>query len=235
MSTTVCPQRLSAAVRTLAVLAAGGAAVGWLSGAWWRLGRGLATTGRATPQPEASFENLIAEVAGVVLLVAITALVLSACLTALEALVLAVAGSPFNALTRVSRSSGPAWWRRVVLLACGAGLCTLVTTPVSYAGDPDPVDACQAACTDIEGLSLPDLPARTSVPLPRRHDDQQTVVVGPGDCLWDIARHELGPRTSDAELAVRVDAWYTHNRLTLGPDPDLIFPGTHLQRPEDFR
>lgn len=48
-----------------------------------------------------------------------------------------------------------------------------------------------------------------------------TVTVRPGDCLWTIARAH---HVSEAAL-------YRANRSTVGPNPNLIYPGMRLRIP----
>ncbi|MFJ3407660.1 hypothetical protein [Promicromonospora sp. NPDC090134] len=80
------------------------------------------------------------------------------------------------------------------------------------------------------------------------------VVVEAGDTLWALAADQLvadqlvadqlvadlppgddgpsrGSAPSDAEIAEAVVRWHDANRQVLGPDPDLIRPGTVLHRP----
>ena len=57
------------------------------------------------------------------------------------------------------------------------------------------------------------------------------VVVHRGDTLWDIARRQLGPDSTDAEVAQAWPAWYDANRAVIGEDPGLILPGQILRRP----
>ncbi|MBL0884879.1 hypothetical protein [Myceligenerans indicum] len=64
------------------------------------------------------------------------------------------------------------------------------------------------------------------------------VIVEVGDTLWWIAAAHLRSESpaSDspdaARVAVEVAAWHTANRKTIGPDPDLIQPGTVLHAPD---
>jgi hypothetical protein len=71
----------------------------------------------------------------------------------------------------------------------------------------------------LDGLPLPDRAAGA----PRR------LVVRPGDSLWRIARALLPADASDAEVADAVSRLYAANRRTIGPDPDLLRPHTHLE------
>lgn len=73
------------------------------------------------------------------------------------------------------------------------------------------------------------------------------VVVDQGDTLWAIAADQLaaeratasrntggtlqGAAPSDPEIAAAVMEWHAANRQALGPDPDLIHPGTVLRLP----
>lgn len=57
------------------------------------------------------------------------------------------------------------------------------------------------------------------------------VVVAPGDSLWAIAADHL-PAGADAKRVARAwPSWWAANRDAIGPDPDLIQPGTHLHTP----
>ena len=61
-------------------------------------------------------------------------------------------------------------------------------------------------------------------------------VVAPGDCLWRIARSVLAERTGGqptrAAIARFWPAIYVANSAVIGDDPNLIFPGQHLEIPE---
>ncbi|VXB51548.1 LysM peptidoglycan-binding domain-containing protein [Citricoccus sp. K5] len=62
-------------------------------------------------------------------------------------------------------------------------------------------------------------------------DDVKTVTVRRGDCLWDIAAHELGPTATDLEVDGRWRQWHDHNRTVIGSDADVLIPGTVLTAP----
>lgn len=57
------------------------------------------------------------------------------------------------------------------------------------------------------------------------------VVVRQGDTLWDIAARHLGPEAGASRIAQEWPRWYAANRQVIGPDPDLILPGTQLVPP----
>ncbi len=58
-----------------------------------------------------------------------------------------------------------------------------------------------------------------------------TVLVVPGDTLWDIARDHLPAAAADADVATAWPAWYAANAAVIGSDPDLIRPGQRLTAP----
>ncbi|MGB3257173.1 MAG: hypothetical protein WBG89_11110 [Ornithinimicrobium sp.] len=65
----------------------------------------------------------------------------------------------------------------------------------------------------------------------RAPEESAAVVVRRGDTLWAIAAADLAPGASEAQIAAHWPRWYEANRLTIGPDPDLILPGHILQPP----
>ena len=73
-------------------------------------------------------------------------------------------------------------------------------------------------------------PPRASVPrtaVPRT----TTVVVRPGDTLWDLAGRSLAAPVSDADRAAEWPRWWAANRDVVGDDPDLLLPGQRLDAP----
>ena len=56
-----------------------------------------------------------------------------------------------------------------------------------------------------------------------------------GDSLWSIAADLAGSRASPQHIATCVDELYELNLHTIGPDPDLIVPGTVLTTPGGTR
>jgi nucleoid-associated protein YgaU len=132
----------------------------------------------------------------------------------------------------LSRLCGPIWWRRAVLGACGLSLVAPVAAIAAPAGD-GPGGPCRGCAVEpasrskLSGLQFPDLPDVASA----HPGAAGTRTVRPGDSLWQIARDSLAPAASDAAVCHRVDALYSANRAVIGPDPDLIFPGTELTQP----
>ena len=59
------------------------------------------------------------------------------------------------------------------------------------------------------------------------------VVVRPGDCLWLIAAHRLGPHPSAHHVADESRRWYHANAAVIGTDPGLIHPGQRLHQPTE--
>lgn len=80
------------------------------------------------------------------------------------------------------------------------------------------------------GTPTPPTPGSTR-PVRPTAAEATTVSVRQGDCLWDIAAHELGPTATDLEVDRRWRQWYQHNRSLIGAEADLILPGTVLMAP----
>ena len=57
------------------------------------------------------------------------------------------------------------------------------------------------------------------------------VTVQPGDSLWRIAAHSLGPDATDADIDNAWRAWYFGNLDVIGDNPDRIVPGQSLVAP----
>lgn len=68
---------------------------------------------------------------------------------------------------------------------------------------------------------------------PTRSDpDRVAVVVAPGDSLWSIVEHHLGPLCTAADVAEAWPAWYDTNRTIIGDDPSFLLPGQVLRAPQ---
>lgn len=137
--------------------------------------------------------------------------------------------------------------RRWVMLACGLGLgAGLLLHPAQAAAPGDPREATGPgagfATALLDGLPMPDrpfgaVPAGRSAPGTRarsataRATGVDRVGVRVGDCLWSLAARDLPPRAGPGRVAARTRALHALNRDRIGPDPDLLLPGTELRLP----
>lgn len=77
----------------------------------------------------------------------------------------------------------------------------------------------------------PVVTAPASTPVARPVAAPKTVMVQPGDCLWDIAAAHLPQGASTTAVHAAWQAWYETNRAVIGDDPNLVIPGQELQAP----
>ncbi len=103
-------------------------------------------------------------------------------------------------------------------------------------------DASTSATPRIGWPATPATPAAPSHGKPSRHPAPQRrshsrpggpVTVAPGDSLWLIAAHRLGPTATQAEIAAAWPEWYATNHVVIGPDPNHIEPRQLLSTPPD--
>ncbi len=94
----------------------------------------------------------------------------------------------------------------------GPGAVTPVASPPS---SPAPPDASPGAAGVGEVAPTP----------------ASSYAVAPGDCLWSIAARRLGPGATNRSIDRGWRAIYAANQPTIGPDPNLIFPGLVLTLP----
>ncbi|WP_161962544.1 LysM peptidoglycan-binding domain-containing protein [Nocardioides speluncae] len=129
----------------------------------------------------------------------------------------------------------PAYLRRLLLGCCGAALAGGLSAP-GFAVPVD-IDSGRTDRTVIGGLPLPDRAtsdqAWEAAPMPAHPRHPSSVLVQPGDSLWQIAERHLPAAASDAVVGERVHQLYAANRDLIGADPDLIHPGLHLELPHD--
>lgn len=145
-----------------------------------------------------------------------------------------------GALDRLS----PRVVRRLVAATLGATLTAGVAAP-ALAADGAPV----GPTGGLSGLRLPDRSVGTtlSVASPRtvaldpprglRGAGHQpaaphTLVVAPGDSLWSLAAELLPPHAGAPRIAAAWESLQRANVDRIGPDPDLILPGTRLVVPD---
>ncbi|MGH3445840.1 MAG: LysM peptidoglycan-binding domain-containing protein [Nocardioidaceae bacterium] len=132
----------------------------------------------------------------------------------------------------------PALVRGVLLAALGVGSVTLAVAPASAdgpgtghavgaVGGPDGVPD-RASLT---GLAVPD---RTVGAVRAAGQGQApapvVLVVHHGECLWNLTAGRM-PGASDSAISRGWHRLYAANRARVGPNPDLILPGTRLVVP----
>jgi len=182
------------------------------------------------PWSALSFDLLLGCLAAVTLCCCGCWLVCVTVSTAVEA----VTGASSAAVRAVS----PRAVRRLVLVCCGVavGGTGLVTPAVAMSeepGGPDGARTERIGTATVAGLPLPDRtlgdhldePVATAAGL-----DDTTHRVRPGDSLWSIAERQI-PGADSTEIEAGWRRLHRANRAVIGPDPDLIIPGTTLRIP----
>ena len=140
--------------------------------------------------------------------------------------------------TRVRRGC-PRALRSCVLLACGVALAAGAAPATAAGGHDGPVAAAQRPGGEdrgmLAGLPMPDLvsgpPQRTGRPPLLAPHAAREVLVAPGDTLWELAARDLAADASPAAVDEHWRLLWKVNRAELGPDPDVIQPGTSLRLP----
>lgn len=191
------------------------------------------------------------------LITALAALLLQTALTWLLLLTVLVTLEPLAGRDLASYAGCPAGLRTALLACCGVAAVGVLAgpaqaTPVTPApvlggngshlvhpashADRRPAD--QRDFAVLDGLPLPDRTAGGIEPItrPASGTADKTVLVRPGDTLWDIAaRHLTAPHPNGSLDSGAVQrtwrALYVENKSQIGPDPDLIQPGTVLRLP----
>jgi nucleoid-associated protein YgaU len=170
------------------------------------------------PWSAVPLETLLAALAAAVLSLAVAWLALVTLAAVLEALT--------GLGSHLVRAVTPTVLRRLVTITCGLAL----------GGGGALAGAAEEPRGVLDGLPLPDRAAGAPVVDHRTPPEMSraappTYRVRPGDSLWAIAEHNL---TSTATTARVDDAWrvlYRTNRSRVGPDPDVLLPGTTLHLP----
>jgi hypothetical protein len=137
-------------------------------------------------------------------------------------------------LTRLSSACCPLVVRTLVAALVGAAVTAGAAGAAS--ADVTGTGTTASAPSTLTGLPLPDrVPGhgRSWAPEhPSAADGDRTVLVGRGDSLWRIAARRLAPDAAPAAVAVACHRLYAANAGRIGPDPDLIHPGTALVVPD---
>jgi nucleoid-associated protein YgaU len=127
-----------------------------------------------------------------------------------------------------SRRLLPAALRRVVAGSAGLGVL-LAPIPAAVATGAAQTQHLVAAA--LPAPIWPGAPASVSHPDPPPQPAEHAVLVRPGDSLWLITAHRLGPNAESADVAAAWPHWYAANRAVIGDDPNLILPGQLLSPP----
>lgn len=182
--------------------------------------------------PSASFESLVHD--GALLTVAGAAL--WGVLVLAAVLVEACSGGRFAAAPRLGCPARWHRWLRAAVTAVLAG--TLLAPPATAEEHGAPAAPAVTGPLVLDGLALPDRPtgaAGSSATSNVRAREPPTVsgwvTVLPGDSLWAISRRLLPADAPATSIAALTRSLYTHNRTTVGADPDLIRPGQRLHVP----
>ncbi|MGD9960418.1 LysM peptidoglycan-binding domain-containing protein [Nocardioides sp.] len=165
------------------------------------------------------------------LLLGVAELVLAGCAAWFWLVTTVVAAHGLRGDARESRPRPlgcPAGLRRALFAACGLALTSQIVAP-ALAADPHHQSV---PASLVVGLPLPDRALSTSPPPQERSATPvRRIAVQPGDTLWAITASLLPPGADDARIAAGWHALHQANRALIGPDPDLILPGTRLAIP----
>jgi LysM domain len=164
-------------------------------------------------------------------LTALAALVVLGCWLWLAAsIAIVTVGTTLDVLRRGTRVRGaaPGTVRRLVAVCLGVTVCA--TAPVAAHAttvDHSSSGTAPAPTAGLTGLALPD---RMASP-PAAGPERPVVTVRPGQSLWSIAAGLVPVDAGTAEVAAECRRLWRLNEGVVGPDPDLIFPGTRLVVP----
>jgi nucleoid-associated protein YgaU len=140
--------------------------------------------------------------------------------------------APATRLDRLAARGCPPAVRRLAAMAVGAALVVAAAGPVVADARPGP----GRPPVDVVGLAVPERTTghglATAAPRTLTSPPRGALVVRPGDCLWTLAAGLLGPGASDREITAAWHRLADANADRIGPDPDLILPGTRLRVPE---
>ena len=164
--------------------------------------------------------------------------------TTVAVLASALPGVTGTLARRIADAVSPRFVRSTVRIACGIAVAA---TPLSGAAvaladpPPPPVVTASLPSTTVRLVAAPAVPVLDrqvtvrsvpTAPSPPVAQPRRVVVVRPGDTLWSIAARELGPRSTDAQIAAAWPRWYRANAHVIGPDAGTIRPGQHLRVPD---
>ena len=171
------------------------------------------------------------------LLAAGAAVLLAGCTAWAWLVTTAVVLDAINGRSRTARV--PAGAAQLRAAGCGVALATGAAPATAAGGHDGPVAAAQRPGVEdrgmLAGLPMPDLatgpPQRTGRPPLLAPREAREVRVAPGDTLWALAARDLPGDASPAAVDRHWRLLWRVNRARLGPDPDVIQPGTSLRLP----
>lgn len=201
------------------------------------------------------FADALLALCATVLLGSVGWLLITASLTAVVHLAAEVVphSRSVRRLCRATERTCPRPVRQVVAAVLGAALSTgMASAPAAaVAGRSPSVDRGDDRVTSrpdtdrapailpagLTGLPLPDRTTGSRPPSPaaQPHKGPQgtaSVRVRPGQSLWSIAEGLLGAPATDREISHGWQRLHRANSGRIGPDPDLILPGTRLVVPD---
>ncbi|MEI8080926.1 MAG: hypothetical protein WCI74_03680 [Actinomycetes bacterium] len=125
-------------------------------------------------------------------------------------------------------------------VAGGAGLASAQAATVPPTPAATGLQHHAMAIPDLDRAPLPPAAtgsaATTTVPERQEQADSGSYQVQPDDCLWDLAAKQLrdqrgGKPASPERIDRQWRRWYQLNKTTIGNDPSVILPRTHLRVP----
>lgn len=149
----------------------------------------------------------------------------------LVCIVLGLSASRARGLAVLARLITPRFLRRALFLGAAGALAVAPVSAVHDTGRNMPTTTQSIVSRSLDGLRLPDRPVGESSAAPASAVDDGVVTVAPGDSLWSIVSHQLGPGANKSEIRAAVEAWYDANKEGIGADPNLIFPHQQLTPP----
>jgi nucleoid-associated protein YgaU len=129
--------------------------------------------------------------------------------------------------------------RPIAAIVLLASLLVPVNWPRSVgASVPPPIVRLSDQAVADEHPQKPPEPSTSSATsrFPGAGSTAATYLVRPGDSLWRIAERTLADRHGGVPMRAEIARFwpriYETNRALVGANPDLIFPGQHLEIPE---
>lgn len=142
--------------------------------------------------------------------------------------------SLLNAAQMLASRTCPRHARRLVVAVCGIALGAGATPAIADSPEVTPPEPAltRSETGRLDGLGVPD--RISGAPAPVSPAGRGAVRVTRGDSLWSLSTRLLPDAATDGEVTTAWHALYHANLDLIGPDPDVIFPGTTLQVPRSL-